>query len=244
MRYTEVRVQVSESTDNISTTPMSTSAPQHRGCDRPRNVPLPVASPTLMLRSEPTTIRAPGVKQSMVDVADTQSTCNDVQVALIPTTGSSQKTSGPVATSSMCLRPRRSAVDYTVFFGGGGARATGPVGVGNRKRARRSTDKEKDAEHDDESVEQGGGDPVLTRRSVDGGEEEERSDESVGEVDTKDEADGDEAGDVGCDCDLELDVKKSAVYRHLVGHPDCCHSYSDFFFHCVVSCKSYSYYTV
>ena len=118
-------------------------------------------------------------------------------------------------------------MDYTVFFGGGGARATGLVGVGNRKRARRSTDEEEDAEHDDESVEQEGGDQVQTRRSVDGGEEEERSDESVGEIDTEDEADGDEASDVGCDCDLELDVKKSAVYRHLVGHPDCCHSYSD-----------------
>ena len=101
------------------------------------------------------------------------------------------------------------------------------VGVGNRKRAQRSTDEEEDAEHDDESVEQGRGDPVLTRRSVDGGEEEESSDESAGEVDTEDKADGDEAGDVGCDCDLELDVKKSAVYRHLVGHPNCCHSYSD-----------------
>ena len=67
-----------------------------------------------------------------------------------------------------------------------------PVGVGNRTRARRSTDEEEDAEHDDESVEQGGGDQVLTRRSVDLGEEEERSDESVGEVDTEDEADGDE----------------------------------------------------
>ena len=95
---------------------------------------------------------------------------------------------------------------------------------------------EEDAEHDDESVEQGGGDQVLTRRSVDTGEEEKRSDGSVGEVDTEDEADGDEACGVGCDCDLELDVKKSAVYRHLVGHPDCCHSYSDFSF--TVLCRA------
>ena len=29
----------------------------------------------------------------------------------------------------MCLRPRRTAVDYTVFFRGGGARAVASVGL-------------------------------------------------------------------------------------------------------------------